>query len=43
MILITHANKNLGPDGFPVLEGVGDLRNDADCVVMVQRYKDIIK
>jgi hypothetical protein len=42
VILIAHANKNLGSDGFPVLEGVGDLRNDADCVVMVQRHKDII-
>jgi hypothetical protein len=42
VILIAHSNKNLGPDGFPVLEGVGDLRNDADCVVMVQRHKDII-
>jgi hypothetical protein len=42
VILIAHANKNLSPDGFPVLEGVGDLRNDADCVVMVQRHKDII-
>jgi len=42
VILIAHANKNLGPDGLPVLEGVGDLRNDADCVVRVQRHKDII-
>jgi hypothetical protein len=42
VILIAHANKNLGADGLPVLEGVGDLRNDADCVVMVQRHKDII-
>ena len=42
VILIAHSNKNLGPDGFPVLEGVGDLRNDADCVVRVQRHKDII-
>jgi|GEM_PF-4534294 len=42
MILIAHANKNLGPDGLPVLEGVGDLKNDADCVVRVQRRKDII-
>ena len=42
VILIAHANKNLGPDGFPILEGVGDLRNDADCVVKVQRHKDII-
>ena len=42
MILIAHANKNLGPDGLPVLEGVGDLKNDADCVVRVQRHKDII-
>ena len=41
VILIAHANKNLGPDGLPVLEGVGDLRNDADCVVRVQRYIDI--
>ena len=42
VILIAHANKNLGPDGLPVLEGVGDLKNDADCVVRVQRHKDII-
>jgi len=42
VILIAHANKNLGPDGFPILEGVGDLRNDADCVVRLQRHKDII-
>ena len=42
VILIAHANKNLGSDGFPVLEGVGDLKNDADCVVRVQRHKDII-
>jgi len=42
VILIAHANKNLGSDGLPVLEGVGDLRNDADCVVRVQRHKDII-
>ncbi len=42
IILIAHANKNLGPDGLPVLEGVGDLKNDADCVVRVQRHKDII-
>ena len=42
VILIAHANKNLGADGLPVLEGVGDLRNDADCVVRVQRYDDII-
>ena len=42
VILIAHSNKNLGSDGFPVLEGVGDLRSDADCVVMVQRHKDII-
>jgi len=42
VILIAHSNKNLGSDGFPVLEGVGDLRNDADCVVRVQRHKDII-
>jgi hypothetical protein len=41
-ILIAHANKHPGPDGLPVLEGVGDLRNDADCVVRVQRHKDII-
>jgi hypothetical protein len=42
VILIAHANKNPGPDGLPVLEGVGDLKNDADCVVRVQRHKDII-
>ena len=42
VILIAHANKHPGPDGFPVLEGVGDLKNDADCVVRVQRHKDII-
>ena len=42
VILIAHSNKNLGSDGFPVLEGVGDLKNDADCVVRVQRHKDII-
>lgn len=42
VILIAHANKNLGPDGIPVLEGVGDLKNDADCVVRVQRHKDIV-
>jgi hypothetical protein len=42
MILIAHSNKNLGSDGIPVLEGVGDLKNDADCVVRVQRHKDII-
>ncbi len=42
VILIAHANKNLGLDGLPVLEGVGDLKNDADCVVRVQRHKDII-
>ena len=41
-ILIAHSNKNLGPDGLPILEGVGDLKNDADCVVRVQRYNDII-
>ena len=40
--LIAHANKHPGPDGLPVLEGVGDLKNDADCVVRVQRHKDII-
>jgi hypothetical protein len=42
VILIAHANKHPGPDGLPVLEGVGDLKNDADCVVRVQRHKDII-
>jgi hypothetical protein len=42
VILIAHANKNLGTDGLPILEGVGDLKNDADCVVRVQRHKDII-
>jgi hypothetical protein len=42
VILIAHANKNLGSDGLPVLEGVGDLKNDADCVVRVQRHKDVI-
>lgn len=42
VILIAHANKNLGTDGLPVLEGVGDLKNDADCVVRIQRHKDII-
>ena len=42
VILIAHSNKNLGSDGIPVLEGVGDLKNDADCVVRVQRHKDII-
>jgi len=42
VILIAHSNKNLGSDGIPVLEGVGDLKNDADCVVRVQRHKDVI-
>jgi hypothetical protein len=42
VILIAHANKHLGADGLPILEGVGDLKNDADCVVRVQRHKDII-
>ena len=42
VILIAHSNKNLGSDGIPVLEGVGDLKNDADCVVRVQRHKDIM-
>jgi len=42
VIPIAHANKNPGLDGLPILEGVGDLKNDADCVVRVQRHKDII-
>ena len=30
VILLCHANKYDGEDGFPVFEGVGDLRSDAD-------------
>jgi hypothetical protein len=42
VVLIAHSNKHLGVDGSPVLEGVGDLKNDADCVVQVTRNKDVI-
>lgn len=42
VVLIAHSNKNLGADGLPILEGVGDLRTDSDCVVQVQRHNDII-
>jgi len=30
VILLGHTNKHLGPDGRPVFEGVGDVRNDVD-------------
>lgn len=30
VILLGHTNKNVGPDGKPVFEGVGDVRNDVD-------------
>ena len=42
VILIAHANKHPNKDGLPILEGVGDFKNDSDCVVRVVRHKDII-
>jgi hypothetical protein len=42
VILLAHANKHPGADGRPILEGVADLRSDADCVVVVERHKDVI-
>lgn len=30
IVVLGHTNKHLGPDGKPVFEGVGDVRNDTD-------------
>ena len=43
VITLAHANKHLGKDGAPVLEGVGMIRSNAHCVSYLQKYDDIIK
>tara|TARA_Y100000813_G_scaffold173925_2_gene138408 strand:- start:1419 stop:2636 length:1218 start_codon:yes stop_codon:yes gene_type:complete len=43
VITLAHANKHLGKDGAPVLEGVGLIRSNAHCVSYLQKYDDIIK
>lgn len=42
VVLIAHSNKHL-VEGVPVIEGVGDLKNDADCVVSVTRSDDLMR
>ena len=43
VITLAHANKHLDKNGIPVLEGVGLIRNNANCVYYLQKFDDIIK
>lgn len=40
VICLSHTNKYSGPDGKPVFEGVGDLRNDADELIYLHPVKN---